>query len=206
MKIIAFTGKAGVGKDTAADHLVEKHGFVKRGFADPLYEEVAHAFGVTVERLRDRSTKETMVDWLSLRACYEPKFVAMILDSDEKELDTWCSPRYVLQKWGTEYRRGMSNAYWIDKMTDFSWSHQEAFPYRTHVGLGIAIPDCRFENEAQWVKRAGGIIVRIIRDVPGVAGHPSESGFPESLVDFTIMPPNDIESARKALDAVLVLA
>lgn len=196
MKIVAFTGKAGVGKDTAADHLVANHGFVKRGFADPLYEEVAHAFGVNVPRLRARPTKETMVDWLTLRMCNEPAFVEMILASKEKELDTWCSPRYVLQKWGTEYRRSKSDTYWIERMAVFS---------QLARGFGIAVPDCRFENEANFVKRMGGTIVRIIRDVPGVAGHPSESGFPESLVDFTIMPPNDIESARKALDVVLAL-
>lgn len=196
MKIIAFTGKAGVGKDTAADHLVAKHGFVKRGFADPLYEEVAAAFGVTVKRLKARATKETMVDWLTLRTCYEPTFVAMILNSHEKELDTWCSPRYVLQKWGTEYRRGQSDSYWIERMAMFSQLAR----------FGIAVPDCRFENEASFVKRMGGTIIRIIRDVPGVAEHPSESGFPESLVDFTIMPPNDIERARVALDVVMALA
>lgn len=196
MKIIAFTGKAGVGKDTAADHLVAKRGFVKRGFADPLYEEVAHAFGVTVERLRARATKETMVDWLTLRTCNEPKFVAMILDSTEKELDTWCSPRYVLQKWGTEYRRGQSDSYWIERMAVFS---------QLASGFGIAVPDCRFENEASFVKRMGGTIIRIIRDVPGVAEHASESGLPDGLLDFTIMP-GDIKGLHVALDMTLALA
>lgn len=197
MKIIAFTGKAGVGKDTAADHLVANHGFVKRGFADPLYEEVAKAFGVSVQRLKERETKEIMLDWLTLRTCNEPAFVEMILASKEKELDTWCSPRYVLQKWGTEYRRGQSDSYWIGRMAVF-----------TQLARcdGIAIPDCRFDNEARFVKRMDGTIVRIIRDVPGVASHPSESGLPESIVDFTIMTPNDIEYVRKALDAILVLA
>lgn len=199
MKIIAFTGKAGVGKDTAADHLVAKHGFVKRGFADPLYEEVAYAFGVTVERLKARDTKETMVDWLTLRTCYEPTFVAMILNSHEKELDTWCSPRYVLQKWGTEYRRGQSDRYWLERMASFRvGEHYES--------RDIAIPDCRFENEAQWVKDNGGTIVRILRDVPSVEGHQSESGISEPLLDFTLMPANDIKSLHVALDATLVMS
>lgn len=40
MKIIGIAGKARTGKDTIANHLVEKHGFVQLAFADPIREIV----------------------------------------------------------------------------------------------------------------------------------------------------------------------
>lgn len=49
--IIGLTGPSGSGKDTVADYLVEAYGFVKRSFADPIYEALAPVVGVSVESL-----------------------------------------------------------------------------------------------------------------------------------------------------------
>lgn len=42
---IAFGGRMQVGKTTAADHLVERHGFVKYALADPIKEIAGRGFG-----------------------------------------------------------------------------------------------------------------------------------------------------------------
>ena len=43
--IIALTGKKGCGKDTIANYLVEKYGFINYGFADPIKEVGKILFG-----------------------------------------------------------------------------------------------------------------------------------------------------------------
>lgn len=56
--IVAFTGKAGSGKDTAAGFLTS---FETESFAAPLYHGVAAIFGVPVHKLRRREVKEGRV-------------------------------------------------------------------------------------------------------------------------------------------------
>lgn len=60
------------------------------------------------------------------------------------------------------------------------------------------IADCRFDNEAQLVRNAGGVVVRIHRpdndaDSVGVPGHASEAGVRDELVNFTILNDGSIE-------------
>lgn len=45
MKLIALTGLPRSGKDTIADYLCERHGFLRRRFADPLKEAAAILLG-----------------------------------------------------------------------------------------------------------------------------------------------------------------
>ena len=48
--LIGITGKAGVGKDTVAEHLWHKHSFVRIGLADPLKRAAQEIFGLTDEQ------------------------------------------------------------------------------------------------------------------------------------------------------------
>lgn len=73
--LLGLIGAKGSGKDTLALHLVEKFGFARLAFADKLYQEVADAFGVTVEFLQNRDTKETPTLVLSLSQCKDADFV-----------------------------------------------------------------------------------------------------------------------------------
>jgi hypothetical protein len=51
MAIYAFSFEAQVGKDTAADYLVEHHGFKKIAFAEPLKEAAKIIYGLTDEQV-----------------------------------------------------------------------------------------------------------------------------------------------------------
>lgn len=51
MKLVAFLGQAGSGKDTAAGHLVEHHGFVKLAMADPLKRFCGQVFDFEHDQL-----------------------------------------------------------------------------------------------------------------------------------------------------------
>jgi len=55
-RLIAFTGLAGSGKTTAAQYLVEQHGFVRTRFADPL-KAMLRSIGLGHEEI-DGSRKE----------------------------------------------------------------------------------------------------------------------------------------------------
>jgi hypothetical protein len=86
--IVAFTGKRGHGKTTAAQALMEK-GYEHICFADPLRQIVHIAYGVTFEEMSDPVLKE-------------------------KPLDRWPfkSPRELLQVVGTDMFRAYLDDTW----------------------------------------------------------------------------------------------
>jgi hypothetical protein len=179
--IIGLHAQAGAGKDAFADRLVEKHGFVKRGFAAPLYEEIADAFRVTVPWMQDRSRKEEPQRELRLTQCADGDFVECMRDRDIP-VSLWLSPRQVLQWWGTEFRRSQDNDYWLKRMAVFCRAAHDT------GAKGVAVPDTRFENEAQFIHDAGGVVIRIERTgLPVVeSGHVSSKKFPPHLIDYTV--------------------
>jgi len=68
-QFVAFTGKRGCGKDTAAKALADL-GFVSMSFADPLREILTIVYGLTDEEMNDRVLKEKTLErfpWISPR-------------------------------------------------------------------------------------------------------------------------------------------
>lgn len=62
-KLIGLAGRAGAGKDTVADYLWEKHGFMKTAFAEPLRAAASSIFGVHPRLFLDREMKEKALDY-----------------------------------------------------------------------------------------------------------------------------------------------
>ncbi len=62
MTIIGITGQAGSGKDTVADHLVQRHGYVKIALADPIKRLGREVFGFTDDQLWGPSEKRNAHD------------------------------------------------------------------------------------------------------------------------------------------------
>lgn len=87
----------------------------------------------------------------------------------EKEIPALgCSPRYLLQTLGTEWGR--------QKVRDDIWLllAQDAL---LRNGPGMIVPDIRFENEADWLRRLGGVVIHLHRSrAAPVAAHASENG------------------------------
>lgn len=130
MQIIGLHGKARAGKDSIADYLVEQYGFVKFGFADALYKEVANAFGVAPFFLQDADTKDVESELMSLWRCTDEAFKVVALKKLQTDFaisarqyqgqeNCWLSPRWVMQTWGTEYRRAQDPNYWVHKAGEF---------------------------------------------------------------------------------------
>lgn len=98
---------------------------------------------------------------------------AMQTDTKELPHPVLCgkSPRYVMQQLGTELGRAIvGTELWINV-----W--QETRPPGP-----VVIDDCRFANEADYIRSRGGIVIRIIR--PGIVNsdlHESEAG--QSQID-----------------------
>jgi energy-coupling factor transporter ATP-binding protein EcfA2 len=130
--IVGLTGPAGAGKSTAAFHL-ETLGYHRIRFAGPL-KAMAASIGLTPRHIEG--------------------------DLKEVPCDLICgkTPRYFMQKLGTEFGRDMiGDSIWIDL-----WKNQvNSLP----EGAPVVVDDCRFPNEEEYLRVMGGEIIRVVRKV-----------------------------------------
>ena len=140
--IIGICGFIGSGKDTIADYLVNFHEFRRESFASTLKDAVAAVFGWDRTMLEGR-TKEAR-EW---REQVDPWWAAKL------DMPT-LTPRWVLQYWGTEVcRKAFHDDIWIASLENKLRNSRD----------NIVISDCRFPNEIESLKRAGGNIVWVQR-------------------------------------------
>lgn len=140
--IIGFVGLIGAGKDTAADYLVNFHGFRRDSFANTLKDAISNIFGWDRTLLEGRTAEA--------RAWRE-------------QVDPWwaerlgmpnLTPRWILQYWGTEVcRNGFHDDIWIASLENKIRKTKD----------NIVISDVRFPNEIKAIKNAGGMVVRVKR-------------------------------------------
>ncbi len=87
-----------------------------------------------------------------------------------------------LQWWGTDFRRNLCwEGYWVQEL-----QCSPAFQNRFRSGVKF-ITDIRFLNEAAFVMDRGGILVRMIRPLPGDDTHQSESEQDQIACDYEIL-------------------
>lgn len=77
--LIGISGKAGTGKDTVADHLCKKHGYVKYSLATPIKAALCAMFGWHINMFEDRERKEKPVSYLNGKS---PRQLAQTLGTD----------------------------------------------------------------------------------------------------------------------------
>ena len=139
--ILGVTGQIGSGKDTIADYLCTFHGFQRLSFAASLKDAVASVFGWDREMLEgttnsSREWREQRDEWWSNR------------------LGMHITPRWVLQYWGTDVcRNGFHQDIWVASVENKLRNAKD----------NIVITDCRFINEVEAIKNAGGITCRVER-------------------------------------------
>lgn len=173
MQIVAFTGRKGHGKDSAAapilrirSSVTQKFGWTEVNFADKLKEVCALVFDMDIEELYDPIVKEMKLN----RYPFE-------------------TPRSILQRVGTELFRSE----WPDVWTQ-AWNREAS--KHSHV----VVTDLRFQNEYDIVRRLWGTVVRVER--PGMDDsdeHQSETELSHLTHDHLILNDGSLEDLEKKI-------
>lgn len=147
--LIGLAGRARTGKTTAANHLANVHGFQTYAFADPLREGLMNIFNLSPCDFDD-DLKEQPIGWLGR------------------------STRELMQSMGTEWGRNMVHPeLWLL----LAEQNLEFLGQAHDTATGFVISDLRFENEADFVRKRGGIVIHVLRpDAAEVNPHVSETG------------------------------
>lgn len=173
--LVAITGKAGAGKDTAAEALIRGLGFSPTAFAEPLKESCMFKFGLSHDDVFTQEGKKRFVpEW--------NKTVGEILQKEGTEATK--------SFWGPDF--------WVRRWDMTRKSFIEAGQ------PDLVITDCRFDEEAEFIIALGGIVIRITRaDAPALEGrdpnHASERGIKESLIYASLENDGSIAELRSKL-------
>ncbi len=107
------------------------------------------------------------------------------------------SPRQLMQTLGTEWGRDcVGNETWITLAKAKLLSQ----------GSGMVIADCRFENEAAWIRSIGGRIIHVKRDAEAINPHSSEVGIAHDNGDGVILNNGDVADLQRAVKDLLHIA
>lgn len=170
-KIVAFAGRKQSGKTSCSEFVVkyfnsmiEPYNSVKiYNFADPLKKDICmNILGLTYEQCYGEDIdKNTLTD----------------ISWEGKKL----TAREVMQFVGTDLFRKMKHDVWASA----------TITKIKNENLDIAIvADCRFPNEVEAIKNAGGYVIKLMRD-PFHSDHSSETAldpenYPQSNFDLVI--------------------
>ena len=191
--LIGIVGLIGSGKDTVANRLVEKHGFVRDSFAKSLKDAVSSMFNWDREMLEGNTSSSR--HWRE----QPDKFWS---DKFGKPV----TPRWVLQHFGTEVMRGnMYDGIWVDSCLG------------RYKGKNTVISDTRFPNEVKQIRLNGGTIIRVKRNedpewfITYVEGniepkgiHSSEYAWAKEEFDFVIENNGNKETLYAKIDELII--
>lgn len=208
MIVLGLAGVAGSGKDTVADYLVRRYGFLKFSFSDALYREVAAAFGLEDETLlRDRKTKDVGDHNLALEFCLRDEFTHALqrLPGEPVDITAPRSPRQILQWWGTEYRRAQDPNYWLDRAGQWMAEVWGACKYPEHRPQLFVNTSVRFPNEQAWVRGfACGQVWHLRRAGLGaINGHVSEVALDVLPSERELFNNGSIDTLHKGIELLL---
>lgn len=185
--LIGFTGLKQSGKNTAAQVLIEHRGYVADAFADDLK--------ATVYDIRGVSVRVPAGVWNMSKDIYLPyQTVVDTLGLDSaKELVP--DVRLILQTFGTEAMRSrFGSSVWSDRVLA-----RVAERRARTAPISTVVTDVRFPDEAQAVRDAGGLLIRVVR--PGQTlprgAHASEAHVGELDVDAEIINDGSIEQLHE---------
>lgn len=231
-------GTMGVGKDTLADYLSEKYCGVKVALADPIKRICQAVYDFSDEQLWGKSKYRNALDRRYLR---RHSYVLTNYEGNQVEICECCqyapgispkpddpdlcylTPRYAIQKLGTEWGRGCYLNTWVDYALrvatlllkePYEYSYKKGLLLRSQAKPTklVVVPDIRYKNELQAIKNAeNGRCVRIVRVIadnyPPRSPHGSEQDLlevPDSVFDQVIY--NDADLALLSLRADQAMA
>ena len=184
-RIVGISGKIASGKTTYCNLLLNKFNeYCRLSYGDILKEETSDLFNYPLEWAYDQILKYNVVNpeicsfnklvfkrFLYFIGLYKPNMPFLPYGN--------MTVRSVLQWYGTNYIRKNNPDYWVDLMNKKLISHPWAI-----------IEDVRFKNEANQIKKLGGLLIRIEphdKWDPGIYwNHPSETDLDE-YADFDLI-------------------
>jgi len=145
--IISLTGLIGSGKDTVADHLIEKYDFVQLSFAESVKDALSKIFGWDREMLEGKTPehreKRNQVDTWWAKQLGIPHF----------------TPRWAMTTFGTDVmRKHFDDRIWVLSVKDKITRLQQKDP-----NTRIVISDARYVNELNMLKELGCLTIEIKR-------------------------------------------
>lgn len=171
MIVIGLVGAKSAGKTTVAQHLMERHGFSRERFAAPL-KEMLVALGLSYRQL----------------------------EGDEREVpcDLLCgkTPRYAMQKLGTEWRDMIGTELWTKIM------HRRLNSHQFRSDAKIVIDDVRFYHEVGLIRTFPNRLWRVRRESvePITYEHESERYWRDFMVDKELFNSGTEDDLRKLVD------
>ena len=186
--LIGFTGPAGAGKSTAATILLKNHTRAMRmSFARPLKRMIYELIREALPKAYPHKASDLMDD--------------PTLKNQPLVFLGGMTPRYLMQTLGTEWgRQAVNENFWVDLA---AVKVERALGNTRHGNVDIlplkfVFDDVRFGNEAEMIRRYGGVIVRIERpdatQDPAISGHASEAfDFKPDMVILNDGTPEDLQ-------------
>lgn len=186
--LIALAGHAGSGKDTVADLAVAHFqkrlgdaGAVKMSFAAPLKAMCGEIFGINDKLMYGPSVlRATVIDvvadgeavrrWCDRLLPHLPAAAERFYHCRSELIGATATVRRILEVVGTEWGRHLQDDVWVVNAI------KDAVERIEIAGGPVVFTDARFRNETWGVRRAGGVVVKLVR--PGVeatTGHVSEA-------------------------------
>ncbi len=206
--LISLTGNTGVGKDTMADYMMARYGFVKISMADPFKRIAKEVYDFSDEQLWGPAEARNQED----KRYHRPD-------------GTFLTARIVTQLLGNELSRLAYPETWINYMQrvvkkiragGFYSERQGAFllPNKKSNYAGIIVSSCRFRNEIEAIKAMGGSTIRLKRPAlstksfttTGIQKHVSETeqlALPDDFFTHVIQVPEGISQFHKVIDSFM---
>lgn len=160
VKLIGISGAAGSGKSRLSQALQGQFSYIPVSFAYDLKKMLQALPFMHEENFKDRIWKEVTHPFYG------------------------CSPRHLMQTLGTEWGRNLVHPdIWVlitGTRIEAKWMVNKAFD-------AYVFDDLRFDNEAEWIKKQGGITVKVSRVQDQlVKAHSSEAGISKEFIDVYV--------------------
>ena len=175
IEALGISGWARSGKDTVADYMVEREGYIKVSFAQPIKDAIMNLDPIiSFEGVTAHVRQFSDLSW-----------------DDLKDLSPDIRP--LLQRMGTEVGRDMfGQDFWV-----------EAAIARIPDGSKVVFSDVRYPNEAMAIKSLGGEVWRVERNGVGPANdHASEHALNDFEFDKTIRNDSTLEALYLQVDSI----
>ncbi|PXY20868.1 hypothetical protein [Prauserella muralis] len=176
---IGLVGRRRTGKTTVADYLVQRHGYVSVAFADPL-KAAALALNPIVEEVDPDGASFRRYDRLREEGAADRNGVVRLAPlvsayGWERAKDEFPEVRPLLQRLGDEAGRQIHGEdVWIRRAMEAAARHRLA-------GRPVVVPDVRYRNEAETLRDAGFVVIRLTRE--GIARGAEDEHASETAVD-----------------------